>query len=312
MMIISASRRTDIPTYYSEWFFNRIKEGFVYVRNPMNIHQISKISLTPDVVDGIVFWTKNPIPMLSRLDELKDYAYYFQFTVNSYAKDIETNIPNKNDIIIPAFRELSNKIGPDRVIWRYDPILLTEKYTIDYHVNYFNELAKRHSGYTHKCVISFVDLYKNTQSHLKELNILPLGDNEMYELAERLVEIANKNNLIVESCAEKINLEQFGIQHGHCIDCTLFEKILNCKMNLSKDKNQRPECGCMESIDIGAYNTCKNGCKYCYANFSPVTVIKNTDVHNPNSPLLFGEVMQEDKITERKMISLKNYQTSLI
>ena len=311
-MIISASRRTDIPTYYSEWFFNRIKEGFVYVRNPMNIHQISKISLTPDVIDGIVFWTKNPIPMLSRLDKLKDYAYYFQFTVNSYAKDIEANIPNKNDIIIPAFRELSDKIGADRVIWRYDPILLTDKYTIDYHVNYFNELAKRLSGYTHKCVISFVDLYKNTQSHLKELNILPLGDNEMYELAERLVEIANKNNLIVESCAEKINLEQFGIQHGHCIDCTLFEKILNCKMNLSKDKNQRPECGCMESIDIGAYNTCKNGCKYCYANFSPVTVIKNTDVHNPNSPLLFGEVMQEDKITERKMISLKNYQTSLI
>lgn len=310
-MIISASRRTDIPTYYSEWFFNRIKEGFVYVRNPMNVHQISKISLTPDVVDGIVFWTKNPIPMLSRLDELKDYAYYFQFTVNSYAKDIEANIPNKNDIIIPAFRELSNNIGADRVIWRYDPILLTEKYTIDYHVNYFNELTKRLSGYTHKCVISFVDLYKNTQSHLKELNILPLGDIEMYELAERLVEIANKNNLIVESCAEKINLEQFGIQHGHCIDCALFEKILNCKMNLSKDKNQRPECGCMESIDIGAYNTCKNGCKYCYANFSPTTVIKNTDMHNPNSPLLFGEVMYDDKITERKMISLKNGQMSL-
>ena len=127
MMIISASRRTDIPTYYSEWFFNRIKEGFVYVRNPMNIHQISKISLTPDVIDGIVFWTKNPIPMLSRLDKLKDYAYYFQFTVNSYAKDIEANIPNKNDIIIPAFRELSDKIGADRVIWRYDPLLHTDK-----------------------------------------------------------------------------------------------------------------------------------------------------------------------------------------
>lgn len=310
-MIISASRRTDIPTYYSEWFFNRVKDGYVCVRNPMNIHQISKISLSPEVVDGIVFWTKNPIPMMPYLDKLNDYAYYFQFTVNSYGKDIELNVPNKNDIIIPAFRELSNRIGADRVIWRYDPILLTEKYTIDYHVNYFNELAKRLSGYTDKCIISFLDLYRNTQTHLKELNILPLGDKQMFELAERLVEIANKNNLIVESCAEKINLEKFGIQHGHCIDCSLFEKILNCKMNLSKDKNQRPECGCMESIDIGAYNTCKNGCRYCYANFSDKTVVKNTSVHNPYSPLIFGEIMSDDKIIERKMVSLKDTQISL-
>lgn len=310
-MIISASRRTDIPTYYSEWFFNRIKEGYVYVRNPMNVHQISKISLSPDVVDGIVFWTKNPIPMMSHLDKLKEYAYYFQFTVNSYGKDVEANVPSKNDIIVPAFRELSKKVGAEKVIWRYDPIMLTEKYSIDYHVNYFNELAKRLSGYTHKCVISFVDLYRNTQSHLKELNILPLGDKEMYELAERLVEIANKNNLIVESCAEKINLEQFGIQHGHCIDCNLFEKILKCKMNISKDKNQRPECGCMESIDIGAYNTCKNGCKYCYANFSQTTVNKNTGAHDPKSPLIFGNIMPEDKITERKMVSLKESQIGL-
>lgn len=310
-MIISASRRTDIPTYYSEWFFNRIKEGYVYVRNPMNVHQISKISLSPDVVDGIVFWTKNPISMMSHLDKLKEYAYYFQFTVNSYGKDVEANVPSKNDIIVPAFRELSKKVGAEKVIWRYDPIMLTEKYSIDYHVNYFNELAKRLSGYTHKCVISFVDLYRNTQSHLKELNILPLGDKEMYELAERLVEIANKNNLIVESCAEKINLEQFGIQHGHCIDCNLFEKILKCKMNISKDKNQRPECGCMESIDIGAYNTCKNGCKYCYANFSQTTVNKNTGAHDPKSPLIFGNIMPEDKITERKMVSLKESQIGL-
>ena len=310
-MIISASRRTDIPTYYSEWFINRIRDGYLYVRNPMNIHQISKITLSPGVIDGIVFWTKNPIPMMQYLDELNNYAYYFQFTVNAYGKDVEVNVPNKNDVIIPAFRELSNRIGRDRVIWRYDPILLTEKYTIDYHVNYFNELAKRLSGYTHKCGISFVDLYRNTQAHLKELNILPLGEKEMYELAERLVEIANKNDLIVESCAEKINLEQFGIQHGHCIDCQLFEKILNCKINILKDKNQRLECGCMESIDIGAYNTCKNGCVYCYANFSKTTVIKNMGAHNPSSPLIYGEVMPDDKIVERKMFSLKKNQICL-
>lgn len=310
-MIISASRRTDIPSYYSEWFFNRIKEGYVYVRNPMNIHQISKISLSPKVIDGIVFWTKNPTPMMQYLDKLDEYAFYFQFTVNSYGKDVETNVPNKNDIIIPSFRELSKRIGAERVIWRYDPILLNEKYTIDYHVKFFNEIAKRLSGYTHKCIISFLDLYRNTQAHVKELKISSLGEKEMYELAERLVEIANKNNLVVESCAEKINLEQFGIKHGHCIDCALFEKILNCKMKLSKDRNQRPECGCVESIDIGAYNTCKNGCKYCYANFNHTTVSKNMCNHNPNSPLLFGNVTTDDRITERKVVSLRDAQFGL-
>lgn len=310
-MIISASRRTDIPTCYSDWFFNRIKEGYVYVRNPMNIHQVSKIILSPDVIDGIVFWTKNPIPMIDRLDLLNDYMYYFQFTINSYGQDIEANIPSKNDVIIPAFKELAQKIGPERVIWRYDPILLTSRYDIKYHINYFNEIAKRLAGYTHKCVISFVDLYRNTQTNTKNLGLVRLGTKEMFELAERLVDIANQNRLIVESCAEKIDLEQFGIAHGHCIDCNLFEKLLGCKFDLSKDQNQREECGCVASIDIGMYNTCKNGCKYCYANYSNKTVLKNVSVHNPKSPLISGEISLEDIVKDREIKSCKNCQINL-
>ncbi len=310
-MIISASRRTDIPTYYSEWFFNRLKEGYVCVRNPMNIHQISKISLSPNVVDGIVFWTKNPLPMLDRLDELKEYMYYFQFTVNSYGKDMEKNVPNKNDIIIPAFRELSKKIGPERVIWRYDPILLTPQYTIDYHVNYFNEIAKRLSGFTQKCIISFVDLYRNTKNSANAFSITQPSNNEMLELAKRLVDIANKNNIVIESCAEKINLEQFGIRHGHCIDCQLFEKLLGCKLNLEKDKNQREECGCMASIDIGMYNTCKNGCAYCYANHSENSVVKNTNSHDPLSPLISGHIQPDDIIKDRTIQSCRDCQLTL-
>ena len=310
-MIISASRRTDVPTYYSDWFFNRIKEGYVCVRNPMNIHQVSKISLSPDVVDGIVFWTKNPIPMINRLDTLQDYMYYFQFTVNSYGKDIETNIPNKNDIIIPAFKQLSKKIGSERVIWRYDPILLSSKYNIDYHINYFNEIAKRLAGYTNKCIISFVDLYHNTQTNTKKLGLLPLEKKEMVELAQRLVDIAHKNHLIVESCAEKINLEQFDIAHGHCIDCNLFEQLLGYKLDLSKDKNQREECGCMASIDIGMYNTCKNGCKYCYANYSNKIVTKNAMAHDPYSPLISGNIQPGDVMKERDVKSCKNCQMNL-
>ena len=310
-MIISASRRTDIPTYYSEWFMNRIQEGYVCVRNPMNIHQISQIALTPDVVDGIVFWTKNPLPMLPKLDSLKEYMYYFQFTLNAYGKDIEANVPNKNDIIIPAFKELSQKIGAERVIWRYDPILLTSKYTIDYHVKYFEEIAKRLAGYTHKCIISFLDLYRNTKSNMKHLDILPLEEAEMLELALKLVDIARKYNLVVESCAERINLEQFGIAHGHCIDCNLLERLLGEKLDLGKDPNQREECGCMASIDIGMYNTCKNGCVYCYAYHSKNSVANNCEKHDPLSPLISGQINAEDRISIRKVQSCKRCQIGL-
>ena len=163
-MIISVSRRTDIPSYYSEWFFNRLKDGYAYVRNPMNPHQISEVSLSPDVVDGIVFWTKNPTPMLNRLDELQDYTYYFQFTLTPYGVDIEKNIPSKNKIVIPTFQKLSTLIGKDRVIWRYDPILLNDKYTLQYHMKYFRVLCDKLAGYTEKCTISFLDLYKNILS----------------------------------------------------------------------------------------------------------------------------------------------------
>lgn len=180
-MIISASRRTDIPTYYSDWFLKRIKAGYVYVRNPMNPHQVSQINLSPEVVDGIVFWTKNPTPMLDRLVELNDYMYYFQFTLNSYGVDVEENIPNKSKVVIPAFQRLSDSIGPDRVIWRYDPIFLSKVYTVDYHIRYFEELAKRLFPYTKKCTISFLDLYRNTEQNIIMVPLSRPRSEKMHE-----------------------------------------------------------------------------------------------------------------------------------
>ena len=162
-MIISASRRTDIPTYYSEWLYNRLREEYVLVRNPMNTHQIGRISLSPDMVDGLVLWTKNPIPMLGRLHELEKYNFYFQFTLNAYGKDVEPSIPSKNDTIIPAFIQLSKAVGRDRVIWRYDPILLNADYTMEYHCKYFKRLVAKLSEYTEKCTVSFLD-FKSIQS----------------------------------------------------------------------------------------------------------------------------------------------------
>ncbi len=304
-MIISASRRTDIPTYYSNWFFNRIMNGYVLVRNPIHTHQISKIPLNPDVVDGIVFWTKNPIPMLDRFNVLREYMYYFQFTLNSYAQDVETHVPNKQKHIIPAFKKLSDMIGPDRVIWRYDPIFLNDTYTPEYHIRYFEKIAKELSPYTKKCTISFIDFYRNTSKNVSDLSLHDFPEEAQKDLAKELAAIAHSYGLLIDTCAEGIELQEYGIGHARCIDDRLLSKLLDCPLDIRKDKSQRLACGCVESIDIGAYDTCRNGCKYCYANYSEKTVCSNFARHIPDSPLLFGEVGPNDKITERKVMSCK-------
>lgn len=309
-MIISASRRTDIPACYADWFFNRIREGFVFVRNPMNYHQISRISLSADVVDGIVFWTKNPAPMLGRLDELDRYPYYFQFTLNAYGTDIEANVPSKNDVVIPTFRELSSRIGKERVVWRYDPILFNKTYTMAYHIRYFQLLADRLSGYTDKCTVSFLDYYKNTQRRIAHLGIIPPSSGQVEEIMGMFSAIAREHGMDMDTCAEAADLEKFGIGHARCIDRERLERIGGYRLDVEKDTNQRPLCGCMASIDIGSYNTCSNGCIYCYANYNPRAVSGNSSQHNPASPLLFGPLSEEDSIKPRSMRSCIENQTS--
>lgn len=306
-MIISASRRTDIPSYYSDWFFNRIKKGFVLVRNPMNFHQISRIKLTPDVVDGIVLWTKNPTPMIGRLYELRDYMYYFQFTITSYGKDIEPNIPQKNTDVLAAFKQVSEIVGTDRIIWRYDPILLNEKYTTDYHSHAFRKIAEELCKHTKKVTISFIDTdYKGLKSNIGALKLTDFPLETQKELAATLAAIAHECGLIIDTCAEKMDLREYGIEQARCIDDRLFSKLLSSSLDVEKDKNQRLECGCISSIDIGMYNTCKNGCLYCYANYSKGAVDGNFSKHDPQSALLSGEVEENDKITER-IIKSFNY-----
>lgn len=310
-MIISASRRTDIPTYYSDWFFNRLKEEYVLVRNPMNYHQISRISLSSDIVDGIVFWTKNPLPMLNRLPELERYNYYFQFTLTAYDKDVEPNIPSKNNILIPAFQQLSKSIGRERVVWRYDPIFFNDRYTMEYHCKYFRALSARMGDYTEKCTVSFLDIYRNTARNTQSLKIYPETKEQQIELMQRFSEIAKEYGFYIDTCSEAIDLDKLGIAHASCIEKERFERIGKFKLSVGKDPNQRPECGCISSVDIGTYNTCKNGCLYCYANYSNNAVVKNTQEHNPLSPLLFGDIGPDDVIKERKLTSLKEDQFTL-
>ena len=310
-MILSVSRRTDIPNYYSEWFFNRLKDGFLYVRNPMNFHQISEIKISPDVVDCIVFWTKNPLPMMERLDELEAYNYYFQFTLTGYGNDVERNLPNKKTSVIPIFQELSNKIGKEKVVWRYDPIFFSNRYNVQYHLKAFRSIAEALSGYTEKCVISFLDIYPKNKKNMDNLLSYDLSDSELREFAKELSNIAKENHIKIGSCAEKVDLDEYGIIHNSCIDKELIEKIIGCKLKINKDKNQRIECGCVESVEVGTYNTCKNRCVYCYANYSAKSVESNFQKYDPLSPLLCGHIEKDDRISTRKVVSLKETQISI-
>lgn len=248
-MIISASRRTDIPALFSEWFYNRLQAGYVLLRNPYNPLQVGRVTLSPDKVDGFVFWTKNAAPMLDRIQELDEYRYYFQFTITPYGKDVEKNIPDKKEVVIPAFK----KIGMGRTIWRYDPIFINDTYTVEYHISKFREMAQALEGYTDKAVMSFVDFYRT--ANLEPLNIRVLDCDQQNELAEKLAEIAASHGITLSSCAENLSLP-----HSACIDGKMFG------VNELKDPNQRGMCQCVKSVDIGAYSTCSNGCQYCYAN----------------------------------------------
>ena len=310
-MILSVSRRTDIPAFYSEWFMNRIRDKYVMVRNPMNYHQVSRISLTPEVVDCIVFWSKNPAPLIPLLKEIeKDYPFYFQYTLNAYDADIEPNLPSLEDRI-RTFRSLAEEYGKEHVIWRYDPIILSEKYDIPWHTAEYSYLADQLTGYTDCCVFSFVDMYDKVRRNMTGLGCRDITARQQAEIASVVHAIAENHHIELRSCAEEIDLDSLGITHSRCIDPDLIKKIIGCPIRAKKDTAQRGYCQCVESIDIGQYNTCRHGCKYCYANFSNKTVIENALAHNPKSPLIVGWPETDDKVSDRKVNSIKDEQISL-
>jgi len=309
-LIISASRRTDIPAFYSDWFYKRIQEGYVMVKNPMNIHQVSKVPLSREVVDCIVFWTKNPEKMMSKLYLIDEYAYYFQFTLNPYDSQLETCVPKKAQII-DTFKKLSEKIGPKRIIWRYDPIIITNNINEGYHVKYFEILASKLHNYTTKCVISFVDFYPKAQRNLKNLGAYEIREQDKIRIASKLGEIAKAYSLKLETCAEDIDLFECGIENSKCIDPDLIENLLGVKLKIEKDKNQRKPCGCVASVDIGAYNTCGHECLYCYANYSRNVVNRNRAEYDLDSPLLCSKLTNEDVILEKNAVSCAILQKSL-
>ena len=311
-MIINTGCRTDIPAFYSKWLMNRIREGYVLVRNPYYKSQVTKYSLSPNVVDCTAFCTKNPEPMLKYLDELDKYNQYWFVTITPYGSNMEPGVPNKEKVI-GSFKKLSEHIGINSIGWRYDPIFIGNGFDVEKHINAFYELSKQLKGYVNNCTISFLDLYEKVKRNAPDIR--PPNKQEQIALAIAFNRIGKENNITIHSCCEKTYLSEYGLKCNGCMSQEIIEKSIDCSLKPPKRKKLREECNCLMGNDIGAYNTCGHLCKYCYANSNKNLVIENIKKHDEHSPFLIGHSEVGDKITEAKQkswIVSKNKQISFI
>lgn len=292
-MIINTGQRTDIPAFYARWFLNRLQAGFVCVRNPYNPSQVSRYRFSPDVVDCIGFCTKNPLPMLPYLDRLQDYGQYWYVSITPYGRDLEPNVPDKH-LLLDAFRQLSQKVGKLRVGWRYDPILLTDRYTPEYHLRAFRTMAEALAGFTDTVVISFVDCYPKVLQNFPELQAVPRAVR--LQLGQELVRIAADCGMGLRTCAEGDELAPYGADCSGCMKLSDYERAIGKTLLAPKRKGARAECACYLGCDIGAYSTCRHFCRYCYANGSQQEVLAKCRQHDPESPFLIGNYQEGDQI----------------
>ncbi|KLU61303.1 hypothetical protein CEB3_c22430 [Peptococcaceae bacterium CEB3] len=271
-MIISASRRTDLPAFFSPWFMGRLRAGYCTVTNPFNSKQVSRVSLLPEDVDVIVFWTRDSRPLLPHLPEIerRGFRYYFQFTITGYEHVFEPLAPAP-EVAIASFHKLARIVGPEKVIWRYDPIVLSNVTDAAYHLRNFARLTEQLAPATERVVLSMVDDYRQTLSRFKELARRGIEvrtrvpAEELGTLLGQLAKIAGEAGLEVTSCGEGSAWLAYGVRPGACIDGEYIRRVFGVNLSLSKDKGQRPGCACVRSKDIGAYGTCRHGCLYCYA-----------------------------------------------
>ena len=305
-MIISASRRTDIPALYSEWFMNRARAGWCQVPNPMNTKQVPEVSLQPRDVDAIVFWSKNPRPMLTHLAELDSmgHRYYFQYTLNDYPLALEPQLPTL-EARLDTFKALSRHLGPDRVRWRYDPIIISPLPPSGFHVGRFRTVAEELDGAIRRVMVSIVDFYKKTERRLGQLEKEgflfdqdPTALPEVPHLLTDLAATAKRHGMEIFTCAEDRDCTEFGIPPGRCIDDHLLRSIWSLGIQYRKDPYQRESCLCRVSKDIGINDTCIHGCPYCYATRNYDLAKRRHEEHDPSAPALWGHYESAAKVSE--------------
>ena len=294
-MILNVSGRTDIVAFYSKWFLNRLKEGYVDVRNPFNPSLVSRINF--EDVDLILFCTKNPIPIVDKLDDIK-IPYIFHVTITPYKKDIEPNLPSKSDII-EAVKKISTTIGIENVYVRYDPIFISEKYNIEYHIKAFTKLCSLLKGYVKTIIVSFIDNYQNVRKNLPYLKYCSFTEEDYKLIGENFSKIAKDNNMVIQTCFEERNLTEYGFIKGECMSKELAFKLTG-KTYKKWQARKGNACNCVELVDIGVYNSCNHLCKYCYANYDESKVKENINNHDINSSLLIGHINSDDIIKPRK------------
>ena len=305
-MIVSASRRTDIPAFYGAWMMRRLDAGYALVRSPYSAHRVSRVPLTPDVVDCIVFWTKNPIPMEAAFPQIAaiGFPFYVQFTLTPYGPELEQCLPPKQTLV-EAFLRLSDLLGAARVVWRYDPVIVDTAHPVSWHIEAFGRMCGRLAGFTERCVFSFADAYKRRGGAVR-----PVSEHDQQSIARGFAELARPQGVALYTCAEQGDFSAYGILPGACIDRALIERAIGSPIGARADQNQRPACRCLESVDIGAYDSCRNGCIYCYATM-PGAAAKNAALHDPFSPLLIGRPSPSDEIRERSLRPQRMDQLSL-
>lgn len=308
-MILQTGFRTDIPAFYSRWFANRLRAGFVLVRNPYNPQAVTRYALDPEVVDLIGFCTKNPAPMLPYMDLLRPYGQYWFVTITPYGTDIEPHVPPK-ETVLRDFITLSNLVGVDSIGWRYDPIFLSDVYTPARHIAEFEQMAAQLAGHTKTCVISFIDLYEKVRRNFPQAKTVPHA--ERVALGKAFVEIGQKYGMTIRPCAEGTELARYGADCRGCMTAETFETALHCRLHLPAQKPARKECACYLTADIGAYNTCGHLCRYCYANYSRELVAQNMRRHDPDSPFLIGHSLPGDVIHHAKQESWRDNQLSML
>lgn len=292
-MILNVSGRCDIVAFYTDWFFKRIEEGYVDVRNPFYPKQVSRIYF--EDVDGIVFCTKNPIPIVERMEQIQK-PILFHVTLTPYQKDIEPNVPDKKKVI-EAIKKISKVIGKENIYIRYDPILLNDRYSLSYHIKVFERVCSLLDGYVEHIIISFIDDYKNVRNNGERLNLREFSKEDYEKLGKSFSNSARSHHLTVQTCFEKENLVEYGFLKRDCVDANLAFRLTG-KTNFKKWKARG--CNCIEMVDIGVYNSCSHFCKYCYANFNERKVKDNMKMHNPKSSLLIGELQKTDIVKIRR------------
>lgn len=294
-MILMVSGRTDVVAFYSKWFINRYEKGYVDVRNPFNRKLVSRINFSD--VDAIMFCTKNPLPIIDFLPKINK-PIIFHITLTSYNKDIEPNVPDKKEII-EGIKKVSEIVGKDFVFVRYDPILLNDKYNVEYHKKAFSKMCSLLDGYVNKIIVSFIDDYKNVRNNMKYINYHDPTEEEYEFIGKNFASIAKEHNMTVQTCFEERNLVEYGFIQADCLSHELTYILTGKKFKEWKARKGK-KCHCVEMVDIGDYNTCKHFCKYCYANYDEKKVINNNKQHNPSSSLLVGELEDDDIIKIRK------------